>query len=101
MDNNTGSKKSPITFVIAVMATVCASLVAAQDIVPVSDIGGGTSVFVFRGASRSVAKKFVAPARTRRTKLERIESAKKVTKPIRDSFQDGTSANKDRCRRPE
>ena len=79
MDNNTGSKKSPITFVIAVMATVCASLVAAQDIVPVSDIGGGTSVFVFRGASRAVAKKFVAPARTRRTKMERIESAKKVT----------------------
>jgi len=66
-------------FGLGVMATVCASLVAAQDIVPVSDIGGGTSVFVFRGASKSVARKFVAPVRTRRTKSQRIETAKKVT----------------------
>ena len=79
MDNNTGVRKSPVTFGFAVIASVCASLVAAQDIVPVSDIGGGTSVFVFRGASRAVAKKFVSPTRTRRSKSQRIETAKKVT----------------------
>ncbi|HJS51375.1 MAG TPA: tetratricopeptide repeat protein [Pyrinomonadaceae bacterium] len=79
MENNTGVRKSPITFGFAVIASVCASLVAAQDIVPVSDIGGGTSVFVFRGASRAVAKKFVSQGRTRRTKSQRMETAKKVT----------------------
>ena len=79
MDNLKGSKKSPKTFGLAVLATVCAGLAAAQDIVPVSDITGGTSVFVFRGASRAVAKKFVSASRTIRTKTQRIESAKKVT----------------------
>src|SRR5688572_21242749 len=79
MENNTGVRKCPITFGFAVIASVCASLVAAQDIVPVSDIGGGTSVFVFRGASRAVAKKFVSQGRTRRTKSQRMETAKKVT----------------------
>ncbi len=79
MDKNIGMRKSPATFGFAVVATVCASLVAAQDIVPVSDITGGTSVFVFRGASRAVAKKFASAGRSRRTKTQRIESAKKVT----------------------
>ena len=67
-------------FGLAVVASVCAGLVAAQDIVPVSDITGGTSVFVFRGASRAVAKKFVSTSRATRSKSQRIDSAKKVTK---------------------
>ena len=79
MDNNIGVKKSPVTFGFAIIASVCASLVAAQDIVPVSDIGGGTSVFVFRGASKAVARKFISPSRFKRTKSQRIETAKKVT----------------------
>lgn len=66
-------------FGYAAVATVCVGLVAAQDIVPVSDLTGGTSVFVFRGASRSVAKKFVTSGRTLRSKSQRIDSAKKVT----------------------
>ena len=79
MDNSMGIIKRPKMFGLAVVATFCAGLVAAQDIVPVSDITGGTSVFVFRGASRAVAKKFVSVARTTRSKSSRIESAKKVT----------------------
>ena len=74
-----GMIKRPKMFGLAIVATVCAGLVAAQDIVPVSDITGGTSVFVFRGASRAVAKKFVSVSRTIRSKSQRIESAKKVT----------------------
>jgi tetratricopeptide (TPR) repeat protein len=64
---------------LAVLATNCAGLAAAQDIVPVSDITGGTSEYVFRGAARAVAKKFVSAARTVRSKTQRIESSKKVT----------------------
>jgi tetratricopeptide (TPR) repeat protein len=74
-----GSKRRPKTFGIAVLATVCAGLAVAQDIVPVSDITGGTSVFVFKGAARAVAKKFASGGRSTRTKSQRIESAKKVT----------------------
>ena len=74
-----GSKRRPKTLGLAVLATVCAGLAAAQDIVPVSDITGGTSVFVFRGAARAVAKKFVSAVRTVRSKSQRIESNKKVT----------------------
>lgn len=80
MDTKIGLSKGPLTFRMAVLAAVCVSLAAAQDIVPVSDITGGTSVFVFRGASKSVARKFAAQTKTRRSKTQRIESAKKVTK---------------------
>lgn len=78
MDKLRSSKYGPMRLGLAVVAATCASLAAAQDIVPVSDIGGGTSVFVFRGASRSVAKKFVSQAGSRRTKSDRIETSRKV-----------------------
>src|SRR3954465_10652704 len=79
MNNSIGLIKRPKMFGLAVVAAVCAGLVAAQDIVPVSDLTGGTSVFVFRGASTAVAKKFVSQGRALRSKSQRIESAKKVT----------------------
>jgi len=80
MKNSIRPIKRPFTFGAAVMAAVCASFVAAQDIVSVSDITGGTSVFVFPGSSRAVAKKFVSTTRARRSKSERLETAKRVTK---------------------
>ncbi len=80
MNNLIGVRKNPFSVGFAVVAAFSATLATAQDIVPVSDITGGTSVFVFRGASRAVAKRFVAPVRTRRTKSQRIETSKKVTK---------------------
>jgi tetratricopeptide (TPR) repeat protein len=80
MNKKISIKKNPIKIGFAAAAIAFASLVVvAQDIVPVSDIGGGTSVFVFGGRSRSVAKKFVTAVRTRRTKGERIETSKRVT----------------------
>ena len=80
MDKSIGMIKRPKMFGLAVLATICAGIVvAAQDIVPVSDLTGGTSVFVFRGASRAVAKKFVSQGRTIRSKSQRIESSKRVT----------------------
>ena len=72
-------RKGTKTMGLAAMATVCVGLAAAQDIVTVSDITGGTSVFVFKGAARAVAKKFVSAGRSTRSKSQRIESAKKVT----------------------
>ncbi|MGH9947310.1 MAG: tetratricopeptide repeat protein, partial [Pyrinomonadaceae bacterium] len=80
MYKNNELKKSPLKFGFAVIATVCASLVSAQDIVPVSDITGGTSVFIFRGAARAVSRQFVTTTRARRSKTDRIETSKRVTK---------------------
>lgn len=80
MNKRISIKKNPVKIGIATAAIAFASfVVVAQDIVPVSDIGGGTSVFVFGGRSRSVAKKFVTAVRTRRSKGERIETSKRVT----------------------
>lgn len=53
---------------------------AAQDLIPVSDVTGGSSVFVLRGGSRATPKKFVSRAGIQRTKTQRIETAKKVSK---------------------
>lgn len=53
---------------------------AAQDVVPVSDITGGSSIFVFRSSSRSATRKFVSSAKTTRTKTQHIESAKKINR---------------------
>jgi superkiller protein 3 len=57
------------------------SIVYAQgDLVPVSDLTGGSSVFVWpRGAGGGAPKKFVTRAKVTRTKEARIESAKKIT----------------------
>jgi tetratricopeptide (TPR) repeat protein len=52
----------------------------AQDLVPVSDITGGSSVFVFRSSSRTAQKKFSTSSRSTRTKAQRIETAKKIKK---------------------
>jgi tetratricopeptide (TPR) repeat protein len=51
-----------------------------QDLIPVSDISGGSSVFVFRRAARAVPKKFTSSVSGSRTKSQRQESARKVNK---------------------
>lgn len=53
---------------------------AGQDLVPVSDITGGASIFVFRTSSKAAPKKFVSRTKTKPTKTQRIETAKKVSK---------------------
>jgi tetratricopeptide (TPR) repeat protein len=60
---------------------VCGIPVSAQsELVPVSDVSGGSSVFVFRSAAKAAPRKFVSKTRTVRTKSQRIETARKVSK---------------------
>ncbi len=54
--------------------------VKAQDLVPISDITGGSSVFVFRSSRKAAPKRFVTVTKTKRTKVQRVETAKRVTK---------------------
>ena len=65
-----------------ILIVLAATLPApAQDLVPVADLAGGSSVFVFRNAARSAPKRIVV-VRTRavRTKTQRIETARKVSR---------------------
>ncbi len=50
----------------------------AQDLVPTSSIGGGSSVFVFRKAAAGTARRFTTAPKAVRTKAQRIETAKKI-----------------------
>lgn len=54
--------------------------VAAQDLVPVSDITGGSSVFVFRASRKTAPKTFISSVKPNRTKTQRIETARRVTR---------------------
>lgn len=53
---------------------------SGQEMVSVSDIAGGSSVFVFRTSSKAAPRKFVSRTRPSRTKVERSETAKKFNK---------------------
>src|SRR4051812_20222455 len=64
---------------------VCVILVSAvparsQDLVPVSDLTGGSSVFVFRNTSKATPRRIVIKTSVTRTKTQRIETAKRVSK---------------------
>ena len=56
----------------------------AQDLVAISSITGGSSVFVFRSSSRQT-KRFISGAKPARTKLQRLESVKKIKRQF-DTF---------------
>lgn len=56
-----------------------AALANGQDLVPVSDITGGQSIFVFRKSSKAVVRRFASKADVTRTKAQRLETARKVT----------------------
>ena len=58
-------------------AAIFVSFVAAQEIVPVADLTGG--VFVFRGGTKSVSKKYVSQNKSRRTKAQRSSNARRVS----------------------
>lgn len=78
MKKTRGVRRGTITLSVLISAVICVSLVAAQEIVPVSDLTGGSSLFVFRGASKSVSRKYVTQGKARRTKQQRSENARKV-----------------------
>jgi tetratricopeptide (TPR) repeat protein len=69
------------TYAAAIIGAILFNCIpaTAQDLVPVSDITGGSSVFVFRNTARST-KKFSSSARSTRTKAQRLETAKKIRK---------------------
>ena len=57
-----------------------AAPVRSQDLVAVSDLAGGSSVFVFRNTSKAAPKRVIVKARPARTQVQRIETANRVSK---------------------
>ncbi|MEO5859708.1 MAG: tetratricopeptide repeat protein [Pyrinomonadaceae bacterium] len=54
--------------------------VSAQgSLIPISDVTGGSGIFVLRGAAKGPPKR-VLPSRATRSKVQRIETARKVSK---------------------
>jgi tetratricopeptide (TPR) repeat protein len=73
--------KSRFPALVLVLIILFSSLPAgAQDLVPVADLAGGSSVFVFRNAARSAPKRIIVKTRTVRTRTQRIETARKVSR---------------------
>ncbi|MFT3744641.1 MAG: tetratricopeptide repeat protein [Pyrinomonadaceae bacterium] len=61
-----------VTFLLPIAST-------AQDLVPISSITGGSSVFVFRNTARAI-KRTIVPAKPQRPKTQRLESIVKIKK---------------------
>ncbi|MBV6497531.1 MAG: Lipopolysaccharide assembly protein B [Pyrinomonadaceae bacterium] len=70
-------KKSMTAAVILIFA-IAAFPVTAQDLVPVSNISGGSSVFVFRKSS--APRRFTSNVKATRSREQRTASAKRVRK---------------------
>lgn len=67
-------------FKIVISTVLLGAIVAgAQDLVPVSSLTGGSSVFVFRNAART-PKKFAPAVKPKRSKAQRMETVAKVKK---------------------
>lgn len=68
------------------LAAICAGTFPAvgQDLVAVSDITGGSSVFVFRGGAKASAKRYTPNTRSRRTKANRSVTVKKINRQYSD-----------------
>ncbi len=67
-------------FLIMCVILMAAVPARSQDLVTVADLAGGSSVFVFRNTSKSAPKRTVVRASGDRTKSQRIESARRVSK---------------------
>src|SRR5688572_23365991 len=73
--------KRRLSAIVIILALIwCAVPVNAQDLVQVADLAGGSSVFVFRNASRATPRVVTTKVRPSRTKTQRIETAKRVSK---------------------
>ncbi|MEP6705138.1 MAG: tetratricopeptide repeat protein [Acidobacteriota bacterium] len=67
------------------LLAICVILISAlpahsQDLVPVSDLTGGSSVFVFRNTSKAAPRRLIVKTDSTRTKTQRIETAKRVSR---------------------
>ena len=74
------SIKGHLTLAVILTLLLNATPSSAQELVSVSDITGGSSVFVFRSSEKGAPKKFVSKTRAVRTKSQRIETVRKVSK---------------------
>ena len=54
--------------------------VRGQELVSLSDITGGSSVFVFRSSAKAAPRKFVTRPKTERSRPQRVETARKLSK---------------------
>ncbi|NOT49343.1 MAG: tetratricopeptide repeat protein, partial [Acidobacteria bacterium] len=75
-----GSVKGIIGAAVMTAVLIGGVPVSGQELVSVSDITGGSSVFVFRSSSKAAPRKFVSKARTDRTRPQRAETARKLNK---------------------
>ncbi len=64
----------------AISSFIFSTAAMGQDLVAVIDISGGSSVFVLRGGGRPAPRKFAAKISTARTKTQRTESARKLSR---------------------
>lgn len=80
MKNKTRRQKTAISVFLVWTFLIGWLPVRGQDIIPISDITGGSSVFVFRTSRKAPPKKFVSTTRSTRTKAQRVETVKRVAK---------------------
>jgi tetratricopeptide (TPR) repeat protein len=75
-----GSSKSFGALIVILTLLINAAPSGAQELVSVSDITGGSSVFVFRKTAKGTPNRFVSKARSERSRSQRIETTRKVSK---------------------
>jgi tetratricopeptide (TPR) repeat protein len=67
--------------VLALLGILASSFpVRSQDLIPISDITGGSSVFVFRNSNKAAPKRFTAYAKSQRSKTQKLETVKKISR---------------------
>ncbi len=80
MNSTFGSIKISLAATTIFMLLLGSVPIRGQQLVAVTDITGGSSVFVFRTSSKAAPRKFVTRARTERSKSQRTETARKFNK---------------------
>jgi hypothetical protein len=73
-------KNAALTIILVAGSLPGSVPVSGQDLVPVSDITGGSSVFVFRNSHRAATRKFVTAERARRSTAQRRASTQKINR---------------------
>ena len=68
--------------------------VAAQDLVAVTSLTGGSSVFVFRSAARTAIRRVASVTKPVRSKAQRIDSAAKIKKQYETQAKVTPQANR-------
>ena len=66
----------------------------AQDLIAVSSLTGGSSVFVFRSAARTAIRRVVSITKPARSKVQRIETVAKIKKQYETQTKSVPQANR-------